>query len=828
MINSRASTIRLWQLAASVAFLGAVLVMLAQVSGVAYTHPPPFYAAMHALVELFSVVIALLVFAAGWFQANRRLKTLILTSAFLAVGLLDIGHLLSDPAMPDFLTPNSSSKAAAFGLAARLVSAAALLAYAACLTYSPSRAGSRRWGLVMSATLTGAVYWLVLYRPGLMAAVLDPAPSAASFTLWLRYTVTTMYALAAALLFRAAMRGGQLKHAYLLAAALMLAMMEIAVAQRVHPSDLFDLASHTYKAVAYGFLYWAIYVEAIKEPYQQLKLSEMSLALSENKFRSFVEFAPDAVLLMDHNGKITGLNKMAQTLFGVSDRDAKGTDGLNLVPLWEAGHDGTPEVMCQRATGGWFPAEVNRGEIQSDGGVQTMVVVRDISERKRVHQTFVDQLTHDALTGLPNRTLIIGKLQDAMSNARMGAGQVAVHVLDVDFFKKINDTFGHNQGDEVLRECVQRLTAILPAGDTLARHGGDEFIIVQNNVAGVEQAAALADELLTAMRRPFRIHDHDVFLSASIGLVLFPDDDITEDGLLQKANVAMSSAKKDGRDSYRFYTPDMDERLRARLKLEGYLHNAVENEELLLHYQPKVCFATQRIVGVEALVRWNHPKLGLVQPGQFIPVAEESGLIAEIGLWVLQEACTQIGKWQAQGLPPLRVSVNLSARQFQQLDLPIRIQQVLNDTGLDPKYLELELTESTVMRDTEAAIAALKSLKELGVWLSIDDFGTGYSSLSYLKQFPIDVLKIDRSFVKDVITDPDDAAIARAIVALAHGMDLAVLAEGVETLQQAQFLHANGCNDMQGFYFSRPLLPEDFSALFLAQDGSTLAGTAVL
>ncbi|MBP6018554.1 MAG: EAL domain-containing protein [Burkholderiaceae bacterium] len=795
--------------------LCAIVMLLALTGSQYFPAWRSIYLPLHSFMELSAVVIAMMVFGVGWHQPHRSWAVLILTSAFFAAAWLDAGHMLSFPGMPDFVTPSSGQKSLAFWLSARLVTAVAMVVYALCTLMGWKRIGNRYLILGLFSAVVLLVYWGILFHTEKLPLSLAANQTSIAFRLAVEYLIIGTYALAALCLLPLALFTDRPRVSYLLMTALILALTEVIVVVFDQAGDAYKLVGHAYKVIAYLFLYWAIFVDSVREPYQQLKRSQQSLAFSESKFRSLIEFAPDAVLLMDDSGHISTMNQMAETMFGLKRSDTAGVDGRRLVPDPEAGQANT-EVLCQRMSGAWFPAEVSRGEIPfTYGRTTTMVVVRDISERKRLQRALVDQLTHDALTGLPNRTLIISKLHEALAQAKISSDRVVVHFLDVDFFKKINDTFGHSHGNEVLRICVQRLSALLPEGDTLARHGGDEFIIVQNKVDQMDQASDMADRLLDAMRKPFAIRGQDVFLSASIGLVVYPDDDKTEDGLLQKANVAMGSAKEEGRDTYCFYTPDMDQSLRERLQIEGYLHNAVDNQELLLEYQPKISFTTGAVVGVEALLRWRHPKLGLVPPDRFIPVAEHSGLIASIGMWVLNEACSQVGKWQAQGLPPLQMSVNLSARQFQQPDLPGQICQVLQTTGLDPTLLELELTESTVMRDTGAAVIALESLNKLGLSLSIDDFGTGYSSLSYLKQFPIHVLKIDRAFIKDVMTNPDDAAIVRAIVALAHGMELAVVAEGVETLEQAQFLHAHGCDHMQGYYFSRPLPPDEFRERYL-------------
>jgi len=346
----------------------------------------------------------------------------------------------------------------------------------------------------------------------------------------------------------------------------------------------------------------------------------------------------------------------------------------------------------------------------------------------------------------------------------------------------------------------------------LARQGGNEFIVVQKQ-SGQDAAAALAGRLLDAMREPFPVGGQRVFLAASVGIALLPEGCCGASELLQMAQVAMAGARAEGPTRYRFHTDAMAAAIRERVDLEALLRHAIERNQFALQYQPRVDLASGAVLGVEALVRWRHPVLGLVPPARFIPLAEETGLIDDLDLWVLDEACTRAAAWRAQGLPPLRVSVNLSARQFQQAGLAQRVQAALARSGLPPRCLEIEITESTVMRDTAEAASVLRSLKALGVALSIDDFGTGYSSLSYLKRFPIDVLKIDRSFISDVTADANDAAITRAIIALAHTLNLEAVAEGAETAEQVAFLRENGCDEIQGYYFSPPVWPEQIEAL---------------
>ncbi|MEW6761245.1 MAG: bifunctional diguanylate cyclase/phosphodiesterase [Pseudomonadota bacterium] len=420
------------------------------------------------------------------------------------------------------------------------------------------------------------------------------------------------------------------------------------------------------------------------------------------------------------------------------------------------------------------------------------------------------------LASLPGRAQALAALGEAIDAARQGAGPAAVIVLDIDDFRRVNSHYGWKGGEKVLRECVARLSSRLGPGDSLARQGGNEFIVVQRH-ANRDSAAALGKALQDCMRQPFAPNGHRVFLSASVGIALLPAAPCTPSRLLHMAQLASACARGDGPAQLRFYTDDMEGLIRERIALETMLGHAIERGQLVLQYQPRISTRDGRMVGVEALVRWRHPELGLLAPARFIPLAEESGLINELDLWVLREACACAAAWRAQGLFTGRVSVNLSARQFQRAGLAQRVRAALDASGLEPDGLELEITESTVMHDTEDAADVLRSLRDLGVRVSIDDFGTGYSSLSYLKRFPLDVLKIDRAFVNDVEGDATGAAIIRAIITLAHSLGLTAVAEGVETAQQVAFLKENGCDEIQGYYYSRPIWPEQVAQLLEAE-----------
>jgi diguanylate cyclase (GGDEF)-like protein len=425
--------------------------------------------------------------------------------------------------------------------------------------------------------------------------------------------------------------------------------------------------------------------------------------------------------------------------------------------------------------------------------------------------------THDTLTGLPNRLLLADRLEQAIAQADRGNRYFAVLVFDLDRFKSINDSLGHLAGDSLLKQVAARLSEPLRRCDTLARLGGDEFVLLLNDLSLPSSAEKGAKRVLDSIAAPVKLSGLDVQISASIGISVYPDHGKDVETLLQNADAAMYHAKKNGRGNYQYFAPDINAFAREKLEIENGLRRALQEKQFILQYQPKVDVRSGRIDSAEALIRWIQPERGMVSPADFIPLAEETGLIVPIGEWVLREACRQAAAWQTGGLRPLRVAVNLSAQQFRQKDLNQMVRSALADAQLDARHLELELTESAVMHDPESSIQILRQLSDLGVRISIDDFGTGYSSLGYLRRLPLDMLKIDRVFIREVTTSRDDAEIVRAIVSLAHSLRLEVVAEGVETLDQLSFLHGLGCDNYQGYFCSPPLPNEKFVALVREQ-----------
>jgi len=424
---------------------------------------------------------------------------------------------------------------------------------------------------------------------------------------------------------------------------------------------------------------------------------------------------------------------------------------------------------------------------------------------------------HDALTGLPNRPLFIDRLIVSLAQATRANQRVAVFFLDLDRFKDINDSLGHSTGDQLLKEVAERVRGCVREGDTVARMGGDEFTLLIPQIASIEDAAKIAQKIIETLKIPFYINERELFLTTSIGISIFPNDGTDPETLIRNADTAMYRAKDQGRDNYQLYAPAMNARALERLALENMLRKAVTQDELVLFYQPLVAVESRAIIGLEALIRWQHPELGLLAPAHFISVAEVSGLIIPIGEWVLRTACKQVKAWHRKLDYRITVSVNLSARQFQAPDLVSQIRGALEESGLEPSCLELEITESNAMQNAENTIYTLRELKALGVRIAMDDFGTGYSSLNYLKRFPIDTLKLDQSFVREVVTDPIDAAIVSAVITMSHSMKLTVVAEGVETEEQFDFLRAQGCDKIQGYLYSKPLAAEALEPYLIGQ-----------
>jgi len=476
------------------------------------------------------------------------------------------------------------------------------------------------------------------------------------------------------------------------------------------------------------------------------------------------------------------------------------------------------ETLLRRRDGSHMLVEVHR-HVQRSGADWIIVgVIRDITERKEAEKRLIQMAHYDALTALPNRTLFYKNLTRILNRATDRGWSGALLCIDLDHFKDINDTRGHALGDELLRQVSHRLIECIRIRDSIARLGGDEFAVILAARGGQKRAVAVARRIVEQLRLPFSLKGSEITVTASVGIAMFPDDAIMAETLVKYADTAMYHAKRAGRDTFRFFTTQMNTDALARLDIETALRKAVDNQEFVLHYQPKMRIDTGRICGLEALLRWQRPGHGLVPPAEFIPVLEDTGLILPVGRWVLEAACRQIAAWQGSPIGGVPVSVNIAGRQFIAGNLEREVIRALENHGVDASLLELELTESSLMANTQTTIKALRVLRNLGVSISIDDFGTGYSSLAYLRRFPVDKLKIDMAFIRGITTNVDDAAIVLAIIRMAHTLKLDVIAEGVETAAQLQYLRSHRCDQIQGYYVSRPLPVPELEGMFLEID----------
>lgn len=567
-----------------------------------------------------------------------------------------------------------------------------------------------------------------------------------------------------------------------------------------------------------------------------------ALKHSENLFGQLVNNSPDIIYTLDPEGRFTFLNESARKILGLDIDTMLGRNYESIV--YHADQDRAKYAVNERRTG--VRATQNREirfiqgsdddlgeqfvtiELNAMGLYQpnqdgtnefigTYGVARDLTERKKAEATIYFQAYHDLLTNLPNRALFKDRLNQAIVQCIRQNHSLAVMFLDLDHFKMVNDTLGHLIGDELLQAVAQRLRHNIREGDTLARIGGDEFLLLLPYIRNRENVAAISDKIIASFKTPFRIEAHELFVSVSIGIAIFPDDGEMIDTLIKHADIAMYHAKDRGRNDYCFFDQGLNHNVSGRLDIQTGLRHALQRGELELYYQPQVNIMTGKIVGMEALLRWNHPERGMVPPSEFIPIAEECGLINPISKWVLQTACNQARVWQERQGSPITLSVNISARQIEQPGFVDNFIQILEMNGLDGSNIEIEITESTLMRDIEGCIVKLRQLSELGIIVSIDDFGTGYSSLSYLKKLPIHTLKIDKSFIHDLRADSQGATIVDGITAMAKSLHLNVIAEGVESDEQLAYLRKAGCDVYQGYHFSRPVSSNIATSLLEAE-----------
>ncbi|HLQ25864.1 MAG TPA: EAL domain-containing protein, partial [Acidiferrobacterales bacterium] len=603
-------------------------------------------------------------------------------------------------------------------------------------------------------------------------------------------------------------------------------------AEALAPFHMRERNYYMFAALASAFV--VVFAAGLMVALARQRRASDSLARSEARVRASFNQASVGITETALDGRFLQVNQKLCNMLGYSEQELLARSFIDIThPDDRVASNEFRERLFANQTES-FAAEMETRYLCKDGSAICVLVttafvrdagrnpnycvsmIQDITERKELQERLLHQANYDSLTQLPNRGLYYDRLKQALSQAQRRKGTVGVLFIDLDRFKNVNDTLGHELGDQLLKQVSGRLAQCIRAGDTVGRLGGDEFAIILSEIAKAQDSGLVAQKVIDALAKPFKLDGTEVFVTASIGIATYPDDSKDGGTLVKNADAAMLRAKGLGKNNYQFYTAEMNVRAVERLRLETDLRRALARKEFLLHFQPKASLASGEIIGCEALLRWQHPDKGIVPPGEFIPLLEDSGLIVPVGEWVIHAACEQIRAWQQAGVAPVPIAVNLSPKQFQHRDICAVVDKALNEYAVDARFLEVEITEGTAMQNAEDTIVTLRELKAQGVQIAIDDFGTGYSSLSYLKRFPIDFLKLDRSFVTGLPDQADDASITLAVITMAHSLNLKVIAEGVETKEQLAFLASNGCDEMQGYYFSRPL-PAPECTQFLRQ-----------
>ena len=784
---------------------------------------PMMFVFWHTAFEMFAVVIAILVFVTGYraILSTRKGAVVLLGVAFLGVGLLDFLHTMSYVGMPDVVTPNTPQKSMFFWLAARLLAASALLVYTLLPAVPDVTALRKRLALTLMLAVAGGLGYVGLAWPDRLPALFVAGQGLTPLKIGLEWVIVTIHLVTLLMLWQ---RRAALIQECVMALGFAVALSAVSelffTLLGAIDKDAANVIGHLYKVAAYLYLFHATFNESLRRPLERMAVQHLREKL-------VLSASPDGILWVDDNGRILMANHAMEGLTGYPEGELIGQNvDLFLPEKLRAQHAvamrgyfmapqsramGAMDLKLMRRDGHMLPVDISLGHWEDEGQHHAIAYIRDLSERKKFEASLKYQATHDELTGLPNRWLFRLQLSQAMARAGRSGLRVAVLFLDLDDFKHVNDSLGHATGDALLVQVGTRLRGVLRENDTLARLGGDEFAILLTDLSDLDDAVHVATKLLVSLQTAYRLRDQDVYSGGSLGLAFYPDDAKDSDSLLRYADMAMYQAKQAGRGAYACYSPEMDRHVHEDVQLHSRLKDALAQGGLALHYQPQVDVNTGLIVGAEALLRWHDPVLGHVSPARFIPVAEATGLILPLSDWVLETACRQIAAWALAGTP-LRVAVNVSAQQFRQHDLTEKVRTTLARTGAQAQWLDIEITESVAMTQPEKAREQLNALVALGCGVALDDFGTGYSSLAYLKALPVSKLKIDKSFMDGIPQDASDAAISRAIIALAHSLSLTLVAEGVETDAQLAFLRQYGCEVYQGWLFAKALPASDLTA----------------
>jgi len=795
------------------------------------------YAPLHTLMEMAAIVVSMLVFAVGWAAHSRERpgNLLLLACVFFGVGLLDFLHTIAYAGMPDFVTPSGPEKAINFWLVARYLSALGLLAVAV-LPWRPVSRLSVRWqGLLGVTVLVALVAWLALFRVEWLPRTFIAGQGLTAIKVAAEYGLVATFATAAFFFWRNMRTQQPYDVVGLFAAVSTMALSELFFTLYSDVADIFNLLGHVYKVIAYAFVYKSIFVDNIQAPYQRLNAANRMLEQQiEERTRtqsqlelaaSVFSHAREGILITDNQGNIVEVNAMFTQITGYSREEAIGRNPRILLSsgrhekaffaaraqaLQKHGH-WVGEVWNRRKNGEDFAEMLTVSVVRDPAGavLNYVALFTDITPLKK-HQDELEHIAHyDALTGMPNRVLLADRLQQAMLQSQRRNSALAVAYLDLDGFKPVNDQHGHEVGDQLLVTLSQRMKASLRESDTMARIGGDEFVALLVDIGERRDCELLLSRLLQAAATPVRVDGALLQLSASIGVTLYPQDNADADQLVRHADQAMYLAKQAGKNRFHLFDVAQDAAIQSQRESLEHIRVALDRQEFVLYYQPKVNMRTGAIIGAEALIRWQHPERGLLAPAAFLPVIEGQPISIEIGEWVIQTALAQMALWRGAGLD-IGVSVNIGALQLQQTGFVARLGTLLAAHPTVPaQSLELEILETSALEDMAQISEVMHACQAIGVRFALDDFGTGYSSLTYLKRLPAELLKIDQSFVRDMLTDVDDLAIVKGVIGLASAFRRSVIAEGVETVAHGQTLLALGCDLAQGYGIARPMPAAD-------------------
>lgn len=790
------------------------------------------YLPIHTALETLSVVLAALVFAVGWhaFVLSRAINVVLIACAFFAVALLDFGHLMSYAGMPDFVTPYFASKPIAFWLAARFIAAIAILA-SVIMGWRALRTQRTCYLIAaLSIAYIAIVYLYILFQPGALPETFIEGSGLTPFKMAAEYLIISIHLLSAVLLvfFMRKPSSDNIEYAKnLFIAVCLMALSELSFTLYSSFTDVFNLLGHLYKILAYYFLYRAIFVVSVKIPFEKLQQSQNLVSIEKELAQITLNSIGDAVITTDYDGSVRLLNPIAEELTGWTQAEASGlplTDVLNIInqvtrqPVENIANRSIKDnrtivdeisnhsVLLSRSNQE-YAIEYSASPIRNSEGyiLGCVLVFHNITEKFQLIEQISWQAGHDNLTKLPNRTLLSDRIGQAIAHTERQEQLLLVCFMDLDGFKAVNDKHGHDLGDKLLIEVARRLINVVRGEDTVSRLGGDEFVLLLSEISTMDEVDILLTRILAEMAKPYVIENETLSISASIGATIFPFDSNDTDTLLRHADQAMYQAKQNGRNRFHLFDSSMDLRAHEHHQQLTRLELALVQLEFCLYYQPKVNLKNNKIFGMEALLRWQHPELGLRGPLDFLPQAEDSNLIIEIGNWVLDEAMRQIAVWQAAGHDWI-VSVNIAARQLQRHDFVHNLQTLLaRHPGTPAHRLELEILESSALADMDHVRTIILACQEMGISISLDDFGSGYSSLAYLRHLPVNTLKIDQSFVRDMLDDDEDCSLVDGILQMARAFKREVIAEGMETAAHGALLLKLGCDNAQGNGIARPM-----------------------